>query len=169
MMLPEKKLRGEVMGKLGYDDPYAEVARLEAEVERLRSDRDSLLQDRDEFSENLSAAQCHLTIAVAGEGFYEQFKQAERERDEAKHNYEEACQTIAKMHEAAMGSVCGPVRGVVEDVADVRAALAEARAEVERLTKLFAFEVALEIHEKHPTGDYCSHCRAQWPCEEGRT
>jgi hypothetical protein len=25
---------------------------------------------------------------------------------------------------------------------------------------------ALEKHEKHPTGDYCIYCRAQWPCEE---
>jgi hypothetical protein len=62
-------------------------------------------------------------------------------------NYEGACQTIARMHEAAMGEVCGPNRGVVEDVADLRAEveswkrnvditgaeLKDALAEVERI------------------------------------
>lgn len=47
--------------------------------------------------------------------------QAEVERLRA--DYESACVTIADMHRAAIGEVRGPVRGVVEDVADVRAAL----------------------------------------------
>ncbi len=38
-------------------------------------------------------------------------------------DYGNACQTVAKMHEAVVGKVCGPIRGVVEDVADLRTAL----------------------------------------------
>jgi hypothetical protein len=38
-------------------------------------------------------------------------------------NYSNACKLVADMHRAAMGRVCGPRRGVVEDVADLRAAL----------------------------------------------
>ena len=43
------------------------------------------------------------------------------ERDEAQRDYLRACQTVAEMHAAAVGEVCGPKRGVVEDVADLRA------------------------------------------------
>lgn len=47
---------------------------------------------------------------------------AEAERDEMRRDYEGACKTIAAMHEAATGTSGGPVtRGVVEDVADLRA------------------------------------------------
>jgi hypothetical protein len=35
-------------------------------------------------------------------------------------DYEQACRTIAAMHEAAVGEIRGPRRGVVEDVADLR-------------------------------------------------
>lgn len=50
--------------------------------------------------------------------------------EEHKRNYLNACTTIAAMHEAAVGEVTGPIRGVVEDVADVREAML--RAEQER-------------------------------------
>lgn len=50
-----------------------------------------------------------------------------RDLDEMRGAYERACQTIAAMHEAAVGEVRGPVRGVVEDVADVRGAAQRAR------------------------------------------
>lgn len=42
-------------------------------------------------------------------------------REELRADYEGACRTIAEMHAAAVGEVRGPVRGVVEDVADLRA------------------------------------------------
>lgn len=43
-------------------------------------------------------------------------------REEAGRNYNGACQTIARMHEAATGrSGEAPIRGVVEDLADMRA------------------------------------------------
>lgn len=47
---------------------------------------------------------------------------AAAERDRYKDEYLRACQTIARMHEAATGRVGeAPARGVVEDVADLRA------------------------------------------------
>lgn len=52
-----------------------------------------------------------------------------RDLDEMRGDYERACVTVAAMHEAAVGEVRGPNHGVVEDVADVRAA-------VERVTQL---------------------------------
>lgn len=38
-----------------------------------------------------------------------------------KNDYNKACKTIAEMHEAAVGYVGAPIRGVVEDVIDLRA------------------------------------------------
>src|SRR5690606_16232319 len=56
-------------------------------------------------------------------------KDAEAERDELRSAYDRACKTIAAMHEAATGRTGeGPVRGVVEDVADVRALMLAAEA-----------------------------------------
>lgn len=50
------------------------------------------------------------------------------ERDAARGNYDRACETIALMHAAATGTPgCAPRRGVVEDIADLAAALTEAR------------------------------------------
>lgn len=55
------------------------------------------------------------------------------ERDEMRRNYERACQTIAAMHEAATGRTGeGPARGVVEDVADVRARAEEAEGKLSK-------------------------------------
>jgi len=54
------------------------------------------------------------------------------ERDEMRSSYEGACRTVADMHAAATGREgMGPVRGVVEDVEDVRmrAENAEGRAQ----------------------------------------
>lgn len=44
----------------------------------------------------------------------------------AKRDHEGACLLVAKMHHAATGAIQGPIRGVVEDVADVRSRLAAA-------------------------------------------
>lgn len=64
-----------------------------------------------------------------------QLEDAERERDEHKQNYLGACTTIAAMHAAAVGrNDEGPIRGVVEDVEDVRLRAEQAEAEVKRLS-----------------------------------
>lgn len=59
--------------------------------------------------------------------------EAREERDRARRDYEVACHLVAKMHHAATGAVTGPARGVVEDVADVRARSLVAEAKAERL------------------------------------
>lgn len=62
--------------------------------------------------------------------------EAREERDRARRDHEGACQLVAKMHHAATGAVSGPARGVVEDVADVRARMLDAEAKAERLAKV---------------------------------
>lgn len=37
-----------------------------------------------------------------------------------KYNYEHACSIVADMHKAAVGKICAPRKGVVEDVAKLR-------------------------------------------------
>lgn len=56
-----------------------------------------------------------------------QLQNASRQRDESgaearqkREDCEKACELVAKMHAAAMGRICGPARGVVEDVEDLR-------------------------------------------------
>ena len=72
---------------------------------------------------------------------------------EMKGNYERACQTIAEMHAAAVGEVTGPIRGVVEDVADLRARLVAAprlsREEAEKMVEAFASALGLHTDEWH--------------------
>ncbi|WP_405960581.1 hypothetical protein OG235_24615 [Streptomyces sp. NBC_00024] len=65
-----------------------------------------------------------------------QLEDAERERDEHKESYLKACTTIAAMHEAAVGEVRGPNRGVVEDVEDVRLRAEQAEAAIARVHAL---------------------------------
>ena len=56
------------------------------------------------------------------------------ERDRVRHeDYQRACGMIAAMHRAAMGVTCGPSRGVVEDVEDLRTAFTAGQQEVARL------------------------------------
>ncbi len=59
--------------------------------------------------------------------------EAREERDRARRDHEGACRLMAKMHHAARGAVTGPARGVVEDVAGVRARLLAAESRAERL------------------------------------
>lgn len=42
-------------------------------------------------------------------------------------DYERACKTVAEMHAVAVGEIRGPIVGVVEDVANVRAELLKLR------------------------------------------
>ena len=68
------------------------------------------------------------------------YDELEKEKDEMRARWESACGTVAAMHAAAVGEVCGPRRGVVEDVADLRAEVSRLQdgcsrmhAEVEQL------------------------------------
>ena len=59
------------------------------------------------------------------------------ERDRVRHeDYQRACGMIAAMHRAAMGVTCGPSRGVVEDVEDLRTAFTAGQQEIARLQSL---------------------------------
>jgi len=49
--------------------------------------------------------------------------------------YDSACEQIAAMHAAAAGEVRGPIRGVVEDIADLRAERDELRRIVDGLSR----------------------------------
>jgi hypothetical protein len=67
----------------------------------------------------VAAASCDRTLEPLREAILSTVDDAR----ELKRAYEGACKTIADMHEAAMGEVCGPARGVVEDVQDLRTAV----------------------------------------------
>jgi len=73
------------------------------------------------------------------------------ERDEFYDNYIGACQTVAAMHEAATGRKGeAPVRGVVEDVADLK-------SERDALTAQVAANRQIT---------FCENCGANW-CDDG--
>lgn len=67
--------------------------------------------------------------------------EVERERDCYFADFTAAGNLVAKMHEAAMGYVCGPHRGVVEDVAALRKDYLEAVGELATLRQAPAREV----------------------------
>ena len=80
-----------------------------------------------------------LEARTAGDRYVDQLRD---DLVEVRGSYDGACQTIAQMHAAAVGGVQGPNRGVVEDVADVRTALEEARAFNQRALAARASQVA---------------------------
>lgn len=63
-----------------------------------------------------------------------------RDLDEMRSNYEHACLTVAQMHEAAMGEVTGPNKGVVEDVLDLRLYAEHLKSEIDGLAKVLMAE-----------------------------
>ena len=67
-----------------------------------------------------------------------------QENERLKADYQRACKTVADMHAAAIGEVGGPIRGVVEDVANLRAQLGEAR---KALAKIAASAPCCDGHE----------------------
>lgn len=58
--------------------------------------------------------------------------------DNLRNAQDSACRTVALMHEAAVGEVRGPIRGVVEDVADIRERALRAEAAITRVVMLLA-------------------------------
>lgn len=104
----------------------------------------SLYQDRDHAAqgehylrhvEAMTSEGLHAKSAIAGELAARDIEIADRRAD-----YERACALVADMHAAAMGGVVGPARGIVEDVADLR-------AERDALHKALAGALeAMELH-----------------------
>lgn len=60
-------------------------------------------------------------------------KSAELEVQAMRTSHDNACALVASMHEAAMGKVCEPVLGIVEDVADLRAERDSLKAQLEEV------------------------------------
>ncbi|MER5213677.1 hypothetical protein ABT063_24675 [Streptomyces sp. NPDC002838] len=72
---------------------------------------------REEFTPEVKGPQPRLTVDTITS---DQLDELYYELAEMRGSYERACQTIAAMHKAAVGEIRGPIRGVVEDVEDVR-------------------------------------------------
>ncbi|MGW9385387.1 hypothetical protein [Streptomyces globisporus] len=82
--------------------------------------------------ENLTAAAGQLDVAERARDA------AEQDAERFKADHEAACRTIAEMHEAATGRTgMGPIRGVVEDVSDVRARAEQAEANTKEIAKAY--------------------------------
>ncbi|MFF3353365.1 hypothetical protein ACFYWN_12070 [Streptomyces sp. NPDC002917] len=61
------------------------------------------------------------SLADTVQALAERARAAEQRAEARREDHQRACVTIADMHAAAVGEVRGPIRGVVEDVAQVRA------------------------------------------------
>lgn len=78
-------------------------------------------------AEHIAEAHNHYPAAL------DEIERLRAELNTARNELENACALVAKMHEAAVGEVRGPIDGVVEDVKNLRAQLDEARAEIAAL------------------------------------
>lgn len=77
------------------------------------------------------------------------------ERDGLRDEMTRACELVAKMHEAAMGEVCGPVIGVVEDVEQVRIERDRMRKALQLARRRFA-EIRRCTRDGYTTIDTCT-------------
>jgi len=75
--------------------------------------------------------------------------QERAEKDALKADYQQCCLLVANMHLAAMGGVIGPVRGVVEDVQDLRSERDALQAEIENIKSHIARTTAAVIKKQH--------------------
>ena len=104
-------------------DDYAEAK----SARDYMDDQGTSKQMRDEFPQvEVRLKQTKTALQSAIESL-----QVENER--LKDEYGNACKLVAEMHTAAVGQVIGPKRGVVEDVADIRAERDALAAKVETL------------------------------------
>jgi hypothetical protein len=74
-----------------------------------------------------------------------------RELERAKEDYGRAAKLVADMHAAAVGEVRGPIRGVVEDVADLR-------AELGRLEECSVDGIPNCNDKGQPDSEWCNAC-----------
>ncbi|MBQ0827674.1 hypothetical protein [Streptomyces tagetis] len=71
------------------------------------------------------------------EGLVAGFEELQQDAERYKADYLSACATIAAMHEAATGRTgLGPIRGVVEDVADMRVRAEQAESAIARTRRI---------------------------------
>jgi len=115
------------------------------EVRRLRSTAEELLVDWENtrLKEQLAAKDDEIRELVTSDNkvvadlsrYVETLEQKIADKNDA---YRAACAVVAKMHEAAIGEVVGPVLGVVEVVANVREQLIEAQKQIVMLREELA-------------------------------
>lgn len=116
------------------------------EVRRLRSTAEELLVNRIDaeiVKEQLAAKDDEIRELVTSDNkvvadlsrYVETLEQKIADKNDA---YRAACAVVAKMHEAAIGEVVGPVLGVVEVVANVREQLIEAQKQIVMLREELA-------------------------------
>ena len=129
----------------------AEVERLKADLEQTRVQLAccgvAAMQNTEESKANRVERGAYGWSASYGDVCRMVDREIEMRAENArlKDDYQNACKTVAEMHAAAVGQIVGPNRGVVEDVADLRAerddwkARAEAaEAEIARVRALYA-------------------------------
>lgn len=102
---------------------------------------------------------CRKAVEVAGEESPEACVEANRDmREEISRlrlAYDSACKLVADMHAAAMGKVTSPVRGVVEDIEDLRSAVVNISS--------IAYDDMIELLDE----SYRESTRGHW--HQGRT
>ncbi|MEV4966675.1 hypothetical protein AB0886_05325 [Streptomyces sp. NPDC024062] len=97
--------------------------RWKAKAQEIEADRDTQRAHADQYAEWLTdaARACASPEPPTWGNLASTVKELAQDAERFKADYLAACKTIAEMHEAATGRTgMGPIRGVVEDVADMR-------------------------------------------------
>ncbi len=108
--------------------------RLEAAVEVTRlTERVTMLEaERDELRRSV---ELHKEVSKANA---QKIMEQMADLAKAHENRDDACRLVASMHAVALGEVRGPIRGVVEDVSDLRTQAMEAAKELDAIRDLLA-------------------------------
>jgi len=115
------------MSDPGYDQDYGKEYQM---VNTLHQQLAAMTKAHDTLADQVALDTARIITVV-------QQLTAMTERDRVRHeDYQRACGMIAAMHRAAMGVTCGPSRGVVEDVEDLRTAFTAGQQEIARLKRL---------------------------------
>ncbi|WP_032769878.1 hypothetical protein [Streptomyces sp. CNS654] len=119
----------------------AETAERDARIYRDRLARAIAARVKEKASTNAAeqgdASAVHLANSAAA-AWQQRAEAAEQDAERFKADHEAACRTIAEMHEAATGRTgMGPIRGVVEDVADGRARAEKAEAAMTEIAEAY--------------------------------
>jgi hypothetical protein len=130
----------------------AEAALMFAHVEVELAEADELRRTVSGQQTAIQAAHDRTAAAEAA------IVEAEAEAERYKADYLGACGHIAAMHAAAVGEIRGPIRGVVEDVEDVRAAYEAQHARADTLDRL--------CREQRKRADDAEAALARRPCAE---
>jgi prefoldin subunit 5 len=98
------------------------------DVESLRSQIERLQEQAETTDRN------HAALYEAFTGISDENVALTAQLKEAKGDAQKASELVASMHAAAVGEVRGPIRGVLEDVADLHDSRERANSQIEQLT-----------------------------------